>query len=130
MKNSMFIVSLLATLVFASTSPANAQQDEVARLSKEIAALKSQNEQLKSENQSLRKMLGQALGNADKPAGESLQPDKQTTQEIKQDTSAESGYWITTSSHKRHNKNCRYYKNSNGRFGGPNDGIACKVCGG
>jgi len=42
----------------------------------------------------------------------------------------ETGYWITTSSSKRHNKNCRYYKNSKGRFCGPNDGIACKICGG
>ena len=42
----------------------------------------------------------------------------------------ESGYWMTNSSHKRHNKNCRYYKNSNGHFCGPKDGIACKICGG
>jgi len=42
----------------------------------------------------------------------------------------ETGYWMTTSSHKRHNKNCRYYKNSKGRFCQPDEGIACKICGG
>jgi hypothetical protein len=40
------------------------------------------------------------------------------------------GYWLTTSSSKRHNSKCRYYKTSKGRPCGPNDGTACKVCGG
>jgi hypothetical protein len=39
-------------------------------------------------------------------------------------------YWLTTSSRKRHNEKCRYYKTTNGRSCGPNDGIPCKVCGG
>ena len=42
----------------------------------------------------------------------------------------ETGYWMTSSSHKRHNKTFRYYKNSIGHFCGPNDGIPCKLCGG
>jgi hypothetical protein len=42
----------------------------------------------------------------------------------------ETGYWMTNSSGKRHNKNCRYYKNSRGHICGPKDGIACKICGG
>ena len=46
------------------------------------------------------------------------------------DTPKESGYWMTNSSHKRHNQNCRYYKNSKGHVCGPNDGVACKICGG
>lgn len=40
-------------------------------------------------------------------------------------------YWITKSSHKRHNKSCRYYKNSKGYCTeDKSEGIACKVCGG
>lgn len=39
-------------------------------------------------------------------------------------------YWLTTSSGIRHNSRCRHYKNSNGRSCGPNDGKACKICGG
>jgi len=40
-------------------------------------------------------------------------------------------YWITKSSHKRHNSNCRYYKNSKGYCtDDKSDGTACKICGG
>jgi len=40
-------------------------------------------------------------------------------------------YWITRSSHKRHNSNCRWYKNSKGYCtDNPNEGVACKICGG
>jgi endonuclease YncB( thermonuclease family) len=39
-------------------------------------------------------------------------------------------HWLTQSSSKRHNSGCRYFKNSKGRSCGPNDGVACKVCGG
>jgi endonuclease YncB( thermonuclease family) len=39
-------------------------------------------------------------------------------------------HWLTLSSSKRHNSGCRYFKNSKGRSCGPNDGVACKICGG
>lgn len=40
-------------------------------------------------------------------------------------------YWITKSSHKRHNKECRYYQNSKGYCTEDrSEGVACKVCGG
>ena len=39
-------------------------------------------------------------------------------------------YWITSSSHKRHNKSCRWYKNSNGYCTNKKEGVACKICGG
>ena len=41
-----------------------------------------------------------------------------------------SSHWITFSSGIRHNAGCRYYQNSKGRSCEPNDGRACKVCGG
>ena len=40
------------------------------------------------------------------------------------------GYWLTASSKKRHNSNCRYYQKTKGRSCGKTDGVACKVCGG
>lgn len=43
---------------------------------------------------------------------------------------AETGYWLTISSGKRHNSSCRYYQTTKGRPCGPNEGIACKICGG
>lgn len=39
-------------------------------------------------------------------------------------------HWITINSRKRHNASCRWFQNSKGRMCGPNDGIACKICGG
>lgn len=39
-------------------------------------------------------------------------------------------HWITTSSHKRHNANCRYFNSSKGRWCTATEGIACGVCGG
>jgi hypothetical protein len=39
-------------------------------------------------------------------------------------------HWLTTSSNKRHNSSCRWFKNSNGRPCRANEGIPCKICGG
>ena len=39
-------------------------------------------------------------------------------------------HWLTDSSKKRHNSTCRYYKKTTGRPCGPNEGTACKLCGG
>ena len=42
----------------------------------------------------------------------------------------ESGdYWLSSTG-KRHNSSCRYYKSAKGRPCGAKDGVACKVCGG
>lgn len=39
------------------------------------------------------------------------------------------GYWLSSTG-KRHNSSCRYYKSSKGHACGPKDGVACKSCGG
>ena len=38
-------------------------------------------------------------------------------------------YWLSSTG-KRHNSSCQYYKTSKGRACGPNEGSACKKCGG
>ncbi len=38
-------------------------------------------------------------------------------------------YWLSSTG-KRHNSSCRYYKSAKGRACGPKDGTACKTCGG
>jgi hypothetical protein len=43
---------------------------------------------------------------------------------------SEQRYWLTIKSGIRHNSSCRYYRNSRGRPCGPNEGRACKICGG
>lgn len=40
-------------------------------------------------------------------------------------------FWLNTSSNVRHNAKCEWFNNaSKGRFCGPSDGKACKICGG
>ena len=41
----------------------------------------------------------------------------------------EKGYWLSTSG-KRHNGKCRYFKKTKGVSCEEKDGVACKVCGG
>ena len=40
------------------------------------------------------------------------------------------GFWLTTSSSKRHNSKCRYYKMGKGRPCKKDEGVPCKKCGG
>lgn len=95
------------------------------RDARECEAVRKENEQLKYEIERLKKLL------ADKNT-----PASTTKTGFEQDNKATSStqqiltHWMTTSSGKRHNSSCRYFKSSNGRMCGPNDGIACKICGG
>jgi len=44
---------------------------------------------------------------------------------------ANATHWLNHKTLKRHNRGCRYYgKTEKGRASGPNEGIACGVCGG
>lgn len=43
---------------------------------------------------------------------------------------ATGSYWMTASSNKRHNDSCRFFKNTNGKICGPEEGTACLRCGG
>jgi hypothetical protein len=48
---------------------------------------------------------------------------------VSEESAAGGGYWLSSTG-KRHNSSCRYYKSSKGRPCGKNDGVACKSCGG
>ncbi len=90
--------------------------------------LKAENESLKQEIQNLRILLAtpstQTSSTQEIPT---IAPEKVAPQgDQKQST----GFWLTSSSKKRHNSSCRYYKNSKGSECGQNDGIPCKSCGG
>lgn len=68
------------------------------------------------------------LSAATLPAAESK---SSTSAPAAKNATAETGYWINTKSHIRHNKSCRYYgKGKNAQACGPNEGKACKICGG
>jgi len=116
---------MLGGILFATAA------DNAVDYPKLVEKLQAENAQLKEEIQNLRKLLGSSptqaspvvntsttTQTADKPA---IQPsgDVKTT-----------GFWLTSSSKKRHNSSCRYYKTSNGSECGANDGTPCKVCGG
>jgi regulator of replication initiation timing len=121
-KAVVFVLSLSGMPVLAD------QKDE------EIAKLKTQVEVLIKENQQLRKMLAQQplqAGSNSVAVTREAAPEKEktTAPTVTEDKQAQ-GYWITTSSSKRHNSNCRYYKNSKGRACTKDEGVACKICGG
>jgi hypothetical protein len=52
------------------------------------------------------------------------------SRELQKPVSQEQNYWMTTSSRKRHNQGCRFYKNSQGHPCAKDEGVACKICGG
>lgn len=71
-----------------------------------------------------------------KPA-KAMAPQAQTTPAPKierkpaQTQNVEQGYWLNTKSGVRHNRSCRWFGNTtNGKPCGPNEGRACKQCGG
>ena len=39
-------------------------------------------------------------------------------------------YWVTSSTGKTHNRNCRYYETSRGYHSATGTGKNCKICGG
>lgn len=126
-----------------SLNMANAQQDnsanidpaqkEIEHLKQIIATLQAKIVALTEENRLLRKLVGETA-NQDATAAPAQSTDNKPapTKTTISNTGdeVETGYWLTSSSKKRHNKNCQYYKNSKGRFCKPDEGIACKVCGG
>jgi hypothetical protein len=102
--------------------------EETTALRKQIATLKAENESLKKENERLKQMLAQTR----EPKSVIPTPlgSDSTSLQNSSATPKATGYWMTTTSSKRHNSSCRYYMNSKGHPCGPNEGIACKICGG
>jgi hypothetical protein len=52
------------------------------------------------------------------------------TNQVTAEAEGQLTHWFTTSSGKRHNSHCRYFKTTEGRLCGPDEGKACKLCGG
>lgn len=97
----------------------------VKELQEEVARLKSENEALRRENQRLRAQL---VERGPEASSASVQSSQTAGKDTAQEASGE--YWLTTSSKKRHNSKCRYYKKSKGRPCGKEEGAPCKSCGG
>jgi len=58
-------------------------------------------------------------------------PTTQRKTSVSTQQAVEQGYWLNTNSNVRHNRGCRYYRNtSSGRACGGGEGKACGICGG
>jgi hypothetical protein len=90
--------------------------------------LRAENESLKREIQNLRSLL--ATPSTQTSTSQEIPTTASEKVAPQGDQKQSTGFWLTSSSKKRHNSSCRYYKTSNGSECGPNDGIPCKLCGG
>ena len=121
------LLALFIVFIFAWSTVCHSQSESTDP-QKIIVQLKAENEALKQEIQNLRKLL--ATGST--TISEATTEPKTATRTVSSssETANSTGFWLTSSSRKRHNSSCRYYKSSNGSECGPNDGIPCKICGG
>jgi uncharacterized iron-regulated membrane protein len=137
MNPKSLLVFLLMGIFLVSPAFA-ADTNSVAELQQQVQKLKAENEALKQENQVLRKLAfekqGQVQTTTQPQAQTAVAPAASTpSTSVRQPASApaaQQGYWMTSSSSKRHNSSCRFYGTTKGRPCGPNDGTACKNCGG
>jgi outer membrane murein-binding lipoprotein Lpp len=125
-----------------------ALRKEIAKMQRDMETLRAENAALQRENESLRRLL--STRSADQPANASrtnsvrqpgsprpASPATETRSNAVPDSlqrpaapSQSTAYWLSTWSGLRHNSGCRYYRNSAGKPCGPNEGKACKLCGG
>jgi hypothetical protein len=126
----------VSSAIGLNATPASATETELAKLRQE-------NELLRQENQRLRRMLAEVVDAQvlkERSPGEPAAATTATTppatsrvrvtaappSELAKDTA---GYWLSTSG-RRHNSSCRYFKKTDGRSSGPQEGTPCKLCGG
>lgn len=113
-------------------------REGVSQIREENAKLKEENAQLRKENQQLRRLLADKVeGNPVTPPATNSVTEVQTNQvggartnQATAEVESQLTHWFTTSSGKRHNSHCRYFKTTEGRLCGPDEGKACKLCGG
>ena len=137
MKKPTALIPSLILFIFCWTLTLHSESDP-PELQKVNAQLKAENDSLKQELQSLRKLL--ATGSTSpietksepkiSPAKETVSPETASPETASPETAITTGFWLTTSSKRRHNNSCKYYKTSKGSECGPNDGSPCKSCGG
>ena len=105
-------------------------RDGLSRLLDENTRLKNENAQLRKENQQLRRLLAEGTG-TDRGVGLANSPTAASpTNAAIPGVESTLTYWISTSNRQRHNSRCRYFKTTEGHLGGPDEGKACKLCGG
>lgn len=91
------------------------EESSIEELRKRISELEELVARLRAENAQLRK------SGSGSTTPSRVTPSKPAT--------TGKGFWISSTG-KRHNSRCRYYKTSRGREGSGGEGIPCKICGG
>jgi len=102
----------------------------ISQLREENARLTEENAQLRRENQQLRRLLADKVegGVPIIPATNSV--GALQTDQAKAQAQSRLTHWFSTSSGQRHNSRCRYFKTTEGRLCGPDEGKRCDLCGG
>jgi Skp family chaperone for outer membrane proteins len=130
----LIFVAIFAVVAAFGQSPAPSPAASInpQELQRQVQQLKQENQQLKQENQRLRELLSQ--GNTNTRTAPVAQPAgtyaPQTAASTGSSDQKALTHWLTTSSNKRHNSSCRWFKNSKGRPCRADEGIPCKICGG
>jgi type II secretory pathway pseudopilin PulG len=120
------VVAILATtlLILSPVPFIQAQSPDLQELQKQL-------QQLKQENQLLRELLTQGnTTTATPPVKPATAQGGQTDATAGSNDQQSLTHWLTTSSSKRHNSSCRWYRTSHGRPCRADEGIPCKICGG
>ena len=132
MKKTTTLIPSLILFIFCWTLTLHSESDP-PELQKVNAHLKAENDALKQEIQNLRKLLATGSTSPIETNTEpKISPAKEpvSSESASSETAISTGFWLTTSSKRRHNNSCKYYKSSKGSECGPNDGSPCKSCGG
>jgi len=105
-------------------------ETRIDSLEKQTTKLEKDVENLKREMHQLRRLLaGKKVSDSPVSPGIAKQVEKPSQSIETESADCDTCYWCTKSG-KRHNSNCKYYKTTKGRPCGPDDGVACKLCGG
>ena len=105
---------------------AEATKPDVDSLLKKVAELEARVSQLQQENESLRRQMAARPASVGNAAGSSALAPSATSPGTP--SAAPAGGHSISSTGKRHNSGCRYF--GSGRLCTPNEGTACKICGG
>lgn len=122
------MVAMFAALGWLSSGGDVPQVDGQLTGDQMIAALRAENDALRRENQQLRRELVAKNAGAPGTALPVFAHDEGT--KPVEPNAPDTGFWISSKSHIRHNSKCRNYRKVKGAPCGPNDGKPCKSCGG
>lgn len=125
------ILSLLVAVSPCAVAQIPKEPAKTEDSASELLRLRTENQKLREENQRLRQLLTTTPATP-APAKESGATHKPANAPETAKPADAQGltHWITTSSGKRHNSACRYFKTTQGRMGRADEGVACRVCGG